>query len=204
MLLTDHALTNGEGLRAPESPHGPSPLQKPPQRPEIPANPVVIPSNPPTPPKTTKTTTSGTLAAPGPAWCAHRWARLRPPVETHSARPPSPEPLRIETPESESARALRARGRPESCEFNTRTGYATHSRIPNQADMSAATPLDPQRIRNGKVTDLGAFGEYLVTNRMSAVRTYVAVYVYIYIYLYIYTYIHISKFGGCKRQDSLS
>ena len=128
--------------------------------------------------------------------CARPWRRI-PPAHL-------PQSLCGSRRRSPKARALRARGRPESCEFNTRTGYATHSRIPNQADMSAATPLDPQRIRNGKVTDLGAFGEYLVTNRMSAVRTYVAVYVYIYIYLYIYTYIHISKFGGCKRQDSLS
>ena len=34
------------------------------------------------------------------------------------------------------------------------------------------------------------------------VCVYVCIYVYMYIYIYIYIYI--SKFGGCKRQDSLS
>ena len=33
---------------------------------------------------------------------------------------------------------------------------------------------------------------------------YIYIYIYIYTYTYIYIYIYISKFGGCKRQDSLS
>ena len=36
------------------------------------------------------------------------------------------------------------------------------------------------------------------------IHVYTYVYIYTYIYIYMYIYIYISKFGGCKRQDSLS